>query len=77
MFQTPKEMSNLTCYYAHNGSPWLRLGPMRVEINSYDPYHMTIRNLMFEHECDKITEFLGPLLDFPPGEYKLVPVTKV
>ena len=65
--QTPKERANLTCFYSHNGSPWLRLGPMKVEVNSYDPFHVTIRELLYENECDEITKFLGPKLDFPPG----------
>ena len=55
------------CFYAHSNSDWLKLGPIKVEINSYDPFHATIRNLLFDHECDQMTQFLAPQLDFPPG----------
>ena len=58
----------LRCFYAHSSSDWLRLGPMKVEINSYDPAHATVKNLMYDHECDEITKYLGPHLDFPPGK---------
>ena len=30
------------------------LGPLKIEINSYDPFHLTIKQLMFSHECDEI-----------------------
>ena len=59
--------SKLKCYYGHNNSPWLFLGPFKIEENSLDPYHVAIYELLYGHECDKVTEFLGPLLDFPPG----------
>lgn len=61
------EMSKLYCIYAHGNSPWLRLGPIRMEYNSLDPNHVTLRGILFDHECDDITRFLGPKLDFPPG----------
>ena len=48
-------------------SDWLRLGPMKIQINSFDPAHATIKNLLFDHECDSMTRYLGPHLDFPPG----------
>ncbi len=66
-FQDPKTIADLKCFYGHNNSPWLRLAPFQVEENSKDPHHVTIRNLLFDNECDNITEFLGPFLDFPPG----------
>ena len=59
--------SKLKCFWGHNDSPWLRMAPFKVEENSHDPYHVTVHELLFDHECDKVTEFLGPLLDFPPG----------
>ena len=40
---------------------------MKIEMNSYDPAHSTIKNILYEHECDAITKYLGPYLNFPPG----------
>ena len=62
--------SKLKCFYGHSGSPWLRIGPFKIEENSHDPYHVTIQELLFDHECNNVTEFLGPMLDFPPGRMK-------
>ena len=68
ILQTPQEMANLSCFYTHSTSHWLRLGPMKIEINSQDPAHVVIKDLMSDSECDDITEFLTPLLNFPPGK---------
>ena len=67
------ETSNLKCFYGSNASPWLFLGPFKIEENSLDPYHVTIYELLYAHECDQVTEFLGPLLDFPPGRMSSEP----
>merc|ERR1711976_66773 len=61
------EVAKLKCFYGHNASPWLKIGPFKVEENALDPYHVTIHQLLYDHECNNITEFLGPMLDFPPG----------
>ena len=29
-----------------------------------------LRELLYPHECDNITQFLGPLLGTPPGRMK-------
>jgi hypothetical protein len=63
-------VSKLKCFYGHGGSPWLYIAPFKIEENSLDPHHVTIHNLLFEHECDNITEFLGPRLGFPPGRMR-------
>ncbi len=60
-------MSKLHCKYVHGSSAWLRLAPIKLEINSFDPYHVVLRELLYDHECDDITKYLGPKLDFPPG----------
>ena len=57
----------LRCFYAHSNSDWLRLGPMKIETNSYDPAHSTIKNMLYENECDVVTKYLGPHLNVPPG----------
>ena len=61
----------MKCFYGHNDSPWLKIGPFKIEENALDPYHVTILELLYEHECNDITEFLGPMLNFPPGKIKL------
>jgi len=38
-----------------------------MEVNAHDPFHVTLKELLFDGECDDITQFLGPKLDFPPG----------
>ena len=63
----PEEDKDLRSFYAHNNSPWLRLGPMKVEVRNKKPYLAVLRGLLYDHECDKITKFLGPTLNFPPG----------
>ena len=35
-----EERSKLYCTYVHGGSPWLRLGPIKQEINAFDPFHV-------------------------------------
>ena len=60
-------MAHLRCFYSHSYSDWLRLAPFKIEVNSYDPFHAVVKNLMFENECDEIKDYLGPRLNFPPG----------
>ena len=40
---------------------------MRLELKNRDPYVAVIRQLLYPHECNNVTKFLGPTLDFPPG----------
>lgn len=54
-------------FYGHNGSPWLKLGPLKIEIQNHEPYIAVLRELMYPHECDNVTQALGPLLGQPPG----------
>lgn len=57
----------LKCFYGTSDSVWLKIGPFKIEENSHDPYHVIIHDMLYDNECDKITQFLGPMLDFPPG----------
>ena len=41
---------------------------MKIEVNADDPFHVTIKDLLFDHECNAITNLLGPRLHFPPGK---------
>ncbi len=36
-------------------------------MKNFNPYIAVIRQLMYPHECESVTKFLGPTLDFPPG----------
>ena len=56
--QLPEKRAHLRCFHASATSDWLRLGPMKIQLNSHNPYHVTIKELMYNNECDKIR---GPL----------------
>ena len=56
--QLPAKRAHLRCFYASATSDWLRLGPMKIQLNSDNPYHVTIKELMYNNECDQIG---GPL----------------
>ena len=66
-FRNESELKDLKCFYAHNNSPWLKLGPVKIELQNYQPYVAVIRELMFANECDEITQYLGDYLGAPPG----------
>jgi len=68
--KTAHELAQLRCFYADSNSDWLHLSPMKIQINSYDPVHATIIQLLYDDECNAITKYLGPKLDFPPGKMK-------
>lgn len=57
----------MKCFYADNNSAWLKLGPIKIEMQNHEPYVAVIRELMYPHECDEITQYLGPFLGAPPG----------
>ena len=38
-----------------------------MELQNKEPYVAVLRELVFEDECDNITDFLGPFLGTPPG----------
>ena len=61
------ETKDLYCFYGNNNSPWLKLGPIKVELQNKEPYVAVLRELVFADECDNITDFLGPFLGTPPG----------
>ena len=66
-FRNETEMKDLKCFYADNNSPWLKLGPIKIDLQNFEPYVAVIRELMYPHECDEVTQFLGPYLGPPPG----------
>ena len=53
-----KQRSQLRCYLESSVSDWLQLGPMQVQLNEYDPYHIAVKNLLFPNECDSISRML-------------------
>ena len=69
-FQNATETKDLKCFYGHSNSPWLRLGPIKIEVQNKEPYLAVLRELLYPHECDNITQFLGPMLGTPPGRMK-------
>lgn len=40
---------------------------MKLQVNSHDPYHITVKHLLYHHECDGITKVLGNKLDVWDG----------
>ena len=52
------ERSSLRCKY-HSTSKWLELGPFKIEVNSNDPFHLTIKELLQPNEGVKITQGLS------------------
>ena len=55
ILQTAQQKAHLRCYYSSSNSDWLKVAPLKFQINSYDPFHITIKQLIFDHECDEIT----------------------
>ena len=49
-------------------SEWLQLGPMKIEIHSFDPFHVVIRDLLSERECDSIRHSTESRLREYPAE---------
>ena len=40
---------------------------MKLQVNSHDPYHLTVKDLLYDNECDGITSELGNKLDLWDG----------
>ena len=68
--QNASEDKDLKCFYAHNNSPWLKLAPIKIDMQNHEPYVAVLRELMYTHECDGITIYLGNHLGSPPGRMK-------
>ena len=48
----------LLCFFSTSDSDWLRLGPMKTQVYSHDPYIINVKSLLYENECDGITAAL-------------------
>ena len=35
---------------------------MKLQVNSHDPYHLTVKDLLYNNECDSVTSVLGKKL---------------
>ena len=57
----------MRCFHASAASHWLRLGPMKVQVNSINPYHTVIKELMYIDECDHMR---GPLTRLLEGRHR-------
>ena len=49
--------------YEFASSDWLRLGPMKIQVNSENPSNLVIKELIYQHECDQMQKPLPKLLD--------------
>ena len=45
----------------------MALGPIKMEIRNKAPYLAVLKEVLYPHECDNITDFLTPWLGAPPG----------
>ena len=68
--QLPSKRAHLRCFHASATSDWLRLGPMKIQLNSHNPYHVTIKELMYNNECNQIR---GPLTKLLKNHYSKSP----
>ena len=56
----------LFCRYFHNGSPWLRIGPLKGEVLSTEPYIIAFRGMVSDSGCDEIIGLASLQLETPP-----------
>ena len=61
--QNPRERKDLNCYFSSSKSSWLRLGPMKIQLNWENPYIISIKQFMSSKECNEITNGLGQKLE--------------
>ena len=59
----PHKRRDLKCFHGSAQSDWLRLGPMKIQVNSRNPFHAVIKELLYHHECDRIQTPLAWMLD--------------
>ena len=74
--QMLQDKATLKCFLVASNSNWLRLGPMKVETKSMNPLHSVIKELIYPHECDKMSSPLVHLLDKRRKNYKKPSPTK-
>lgn len=56
----PKQMARLTCHYQTNNNPFLKIGPMKVEEFSLNPYIVVYHDLIYDDEIDYIKDAAKP-----------------
>lgn len=72
IFQNVQQIAQLYCRYVHNDSPWLRIGPLKGEIHSLQPYLIVIHDMLTEDQCNEVINFMGTTLVTPPLPNKSV-----
>lgn len=48
--------SRLSCRYVTNGSPLYKIGPLRMEVRSLDPYVVTLAEVVTPSEAADLVE---------------------
>ena len=61
-YQTKTERAHLRCFPGWSNSPWLKLGPMKIELAWTDPQIVTFHELLYDEECDSLTYNLSAKL---------------
>lgn len=53
-------LSTLTCRYVDNNVPFLRIGPLKLEQISHDPYIVVFHDVMYDNEIEIIKRMAKP-----------------
>lgn len=64
LHQTPKQQALLQCKYITNDVPFLKIGPIKMEEASLDPYIVTFHNVLYESEMVMIKFSSKPSVNF-------------
>ncbi|EDW99116.2 prolyl 4-hydroxylase subunit alpha-2 isoform X1 [Drosophila yakuba] len=56
LHQTPREQRNLRCWLTHQGVPYYRLAPFKIEQLNLDPYVAYVHEVLWDSEIDMIME---------------------
>lgn len=55
-----KQVAPLRCRYVTNDSPFLKIGPVKVEEHSLNPYIVVYHDLIYDEEIEYIQEEAKP-----------------
>lgn len=59
---SPAKMAPLRCRYETNNNPFLKIGPMKMEEFSFNPYIVVFHDLIYDNEIDYIQDVAKPMV---------------
>lgn len=65
LHQTPKQLSLLRCKYITNNIPFLKIGPIKIEEASLNPYIVTYHDVLYEPEINYLKSKSWPNVCIP------------